>query len=114
MKKVLKWTAIVFGILIIIIVSISFLFKNKIIEFSKAEANKQLNARLNFGEIDVSFISSFPDFKLSISNLCISGINDFEKDTLAFIGKTELNLDLMSVIKGEKDRKSTRLNSSHT
>ena len=102
MKKFIKIAALVFVLLFAVLISIPFLFKDKIVAKVKEEANKNLNATVNFGEFDISIISSFPNLKFSINELSIIGKDDFLGDTLIFSKITALNLNLMSVIKGEK------------
>lgn len=101
-KKILKWTGITLLVLIILIITAPFIFKDKIIAIVKEEANKNLNAKVDFGEFDLTLISTFPDFKFVINNVCVVGINEFEKDTLAYIGQLSTNINLKSVISGDK------------
>lgn len=101
-KKILKWTGITFLLLIILIIAAPFLFKKQIIQFVKDTANEQLNAKVDFGEFDLTLISSFPDFTFSIDSVSVANIGDFEGDTLLFAKNLTLGLNLMSVIKGEQ------------
>ena len=101
-RRILKWTGITFLVLIILLIALPFIFKDKIIQTVKDEANKSLNAKVDFGEFDISLISSFPDFRFKIDNVSVIGVGEFEKDTLAYIKQTRLDLNLMSVIKGEQ------------
>ena len=66
MKKFLKIFAVVLMLFIAFLIAIPFLFKGKIIEAIKQEANKSLDAKLNFGDVDLTLISSFPNLKLSL------------------------------------------------
>jgi cell division septum initiation protein DivIVA len=100
MKKTLKISAIVLLALLLILVSLPFIFKGKIVETVKREANKSLNATLDFKGVSLSLIRSFPDFSLGINDLTIVGINDFNQDTLVKIPDLRLTIDLMSVFKG--------------
>ncbi|HWY38820.1 MAG TPA: AsmA-like C-terminal region-containing protein [Bacteroidia bacterium] len=102
MKKVLKWTGISFLILLILLISLPFLFKGKLIQLAKDEANNNLNAKIDFGEFDLSIFSSFPDFRFSINNISVVGVGDFENDTLAALKKLQLDVNLMSVITGDQ------------
>ncbi|GIV27793.1 MAG: membrane protein [Bacteroidia bacterium] len=102
MKKVLKISAIVIVVLIVLLISLPFLFKGKIIQTVKNTINENLNAKVDFGNFDLSIISSFPDFKFEIENVSVVGINEFSKDTLAFINKLDLNLNLKSVLSGDQ------------
>ncbi len=99
-KKILKVSGISFLILLIVIVSLPFLFKNKIIQKVKDTINENLNAKVDFGQFDLSIISTFPDFKFSIEKVSVVGIKEFEKDTLAYIGSLGLNINLKSVLSG--------------
>lgn len=100
--RILKWSGITLLLLIITAVILPFLFKDKIIEMAKAEINNNVNATVTFGEFDLSLISSFPDFRFSIKDLKIVGKDKFDGDTLASIPSLQLDLDLMSVIKGDQ------------
>ncbi len=102
MKKVIKVSAIVIGVLVIVLISLPFLFKDKIIQTVKDTINENLNAKIDFGNFDLSIISSFPDFKFEIENVSVVGINEFSKDTLASIKKLDLNLNLKSVLSGDQ------------
>ncbi len=102
MKKVLLIIGIVFALLLGAAVVLPFIYKDKIIALVKDEANKNLNAKINFGDVGLSLISSFPDFRICMEKLSIEGINEFEGDTLAFIKELNLDVDIMSVINGKE------------
>lgn len=102
MKKILKWTGISFLLLFILLLAAPFIFKDKIVSKVKEEANKSLNAKLDFGKFDLSLIRSFPNFSLSIENLSIINLEPFSGDTLIYSKKLNLTVDLMSVIKGDE------------
>jgi hypothetical protein len=101
-RRILKWTGITFLLLIAALIIIPIVFKDQLIQMAKDEANKNLNAKVDFGQFDLTLLSSFPDLRFKIDSVKVVGINDFAKDTLAYIGHTELEMDLMSVIKGDK------------
>jgi hypothetical protein len=100
--RILKWTGYTILVLLILLFTLPFIFKDKLIKIGIDQANKSLNAKLTIGKVDLTLLSSFPDFKLAIDSVCISGVNEFEKDTLAFIQHTDLNLDIKSVISGDQ------------
>lgn len=99
-KKVLKWTGITLLALLVIIILLPIIFKGKIIQVAKEQANKNLNAKVNFGDIDLSLLSTFPYFTLSADNLSVVGINEFNGDTLISAKRLALSINLMSVIEG--------------
>jgi uncharacterized protein involved in outer membrane biogenesis len=100
--KILKWFGIILIFLLIILISVPFLFKDKIIQIVKEETNKQLNAKVNFGEFDLSIFSSLPDFRFNIKDVSVANVGEFEGDTLLSLGSLQLDLNLMSVINGEQ------------
>lgn len=100
MKKFLKWTGISLVLIIALLIAAPFIFKDKIIAFAKKYANEQLNATLDFGAFDLTFIRSFPDFRLQIDDISVVGKEEFANDTLAKIDRINIDLNLMSVIKG--------------
>lgn len=102
LRRILKWTGITFLILLVLIILLPFIFKDQIIQMVKDEVNKNLNAKVDFGEFDLSIFSTFPNFGLEINDVTVDGIDRFEGVRLAGIKKTEVSLDLMSVIFGDK------------
>lgn len=103
MKKFLKISGIVLLLLVVSLVAAPFLFKGKIVEAVKNEANKNLNAKVNFSEdIGISIFKSFPQLTLSLKEVSIAGIDTFSGDTLAWLPSVSVSLDIMSVIKGDK------------
>jgi hypothetical protein len=101
-RRILKWTGITFLLLLVMALVLPFLFKDKLVELLKAEVNKNLNATVSWGDFDLSLISSFPDFRFTVNDVRVIGKDVFAKDTLAFLPELKLDLDLMSVIKGDQ------------
>ena len=66
----MKKTIIIIGVVILIllgtVIVIPIIFKSKIIETVKTEANKNLNAIVDFdNDIKLNLIKSFPDFNFT-------------------------------------------------
>jgi len=103
MKKFLKIGGISLLLIFVILLALPFLFKGKIIQSIKEETNKNINAKVNFSDdIGLSLIKSFPKLQLDINQLSIVGVDTFRNDTLAYLPKLSITMNLMSVIKGEK------------
>ncbi|MCS6934733.1 MAG: AsmA family protein [Chitinophagales bacterium] len=100
MKKILIATLVIIVVLLISAVSLPFLFKDKIHARIKEEINRQLNAKVDYSDVSLSLIRSFPNFHLTLHDLCIAGVKDFKDDTLLQVKKLSFVIDLMSVIKG--------------
>ncbi|MBN1250539.1 MAG: AsmA family protein [Bacteroidales bacterium] len=102
LKKILKISAIFILVLLILIIVTPILFKGKIIQVVKNQANENLNAKLEFADLSLSLIRSFPALSVRIDELSLSGIGDFEKDTLVKFNYFQTDLNLMSVIFGNQ------------
>lgn len=102
MKKFLKISAIVIAGLFLIILLVPMLFKGKIIQLVKDQANETLNAKLEFTDLSLSLIRSFPALSVKIDGLSLSGINEFEKDTLVSFNYFRTDIKLGSVLFGDQ------------
>lgn len=103
MKKVLQYLLIFLLVIVLAMIALPFMFKGKLVGIIREQANKNLNAKVYFNDdISIGFLSSFPMFSLGIKDISISGINQFEGDTLFAAKNLELSLDVMSVIKGDQ------------
>ncbi|MBL0341606.1 MAG: AsmA family protein [Bacteroidetes bacterium] len=100
MKKALKIIVIVFILLFVGLISIPFLFKDKILIKLKAEINNNINAKVDFKGFDISIFKSFPKLTLVLDDLTVVGVAEFEGDSLASIKSTAVTVDIMSVISG--------------
>jgi len=110
----LKKTIAGIGILILLVLGAAIIlpivYKDKIVAMVKEEANKNVNAKVDFGEFDLTIIRSFPNFTISINNLSVIGVAPFAGDTLTAIKELDFTIDVMSVIKGGQiDIKSIHL-----
>lgn len=102
LKKILKYSGITFLVLLILVIIAPFIFKDKIVQIVKDEANNNLNAKVDFGEFDLTLFSSFPDFRFKIQNVSVVNIAPFVGDTLAYVKELSFDLNLKSVISGDK------------
>jgi len=101
-RRILKWTGISLLVIIILLIAAPFIFKDKIIAIVKEQANANLNAKVDFGDFDLSLISSFPDFRFKIQKVSIIGVDEFKDDTLAYIGELKTDINLKSVLSGDQ------------
>jgi len=106
----IKKIFIVFGILIVLLVTsiivLPIIFKDDIVQAAKNAANDNLNAKVDWGEFDVSLISSFPNFSFDITDVSVIGVDSFAGDTLLGIGSLKLTVDLMAAIDGNYNIKT--------
>ncbi len=102
MKKIIKILGIIFVLLILAIIIVPFFFKSQITDLVKNEANKNLNATLNFSDVGLNLFSSFPNLSLSLDDLSIVNKAPFEGDTIFSSSEINASIDLMSLISGNK------------
>ena len=106
----IKKIFIVFGILIVLLVTsiivLPIIFKDDIVQAAKDAANDNLNAQVDWGEFDVSLISSFPNFSFDIADVSVIGVDSFAGDTLLGIGSLKLTVDVMAAIDGNYNIKT--------
>src|SRR5690606_28048727 len=101
LKKILIGFAIFFVLLIGALAAFPFLFKDKIIAAVKTEINKNVNAKVDFGDFSLSIFRDFPNLSFAINNVSVINLKPFEGDTLAYIGNFNISLDIMTVINAE-------------
>ncbi|HEX2962794.1 MAG TPA: AsmA-like C-terminal region-containing protein [Ignavibacteriales bacterium] len=100
MKKKFAVVSIILLVVILLMMFVPMLFKDQIAEVVKKQANKQLNAVLNFESAGLNMFKSFPDLTLSINNLTIVNKPPFKGDTLLSAASFNATIDLWSLVKG--------------
>lgn len=86
-----------------------FLNRDTIKQRAIYAVNQQLNSPVNVnGNIDITFISTFPNISLQLENVLIK--DKFEiRDTLAFLSKVNIAFNLIEVYKGNYNISSINL-----
>ncbi len=101
--KIAKKILIILGVLLVLLIgaaaAIPYFFKDELVAMARAEANKAVDAEVDFSDVDLSLFRSFPDFSLRIDSLSVVGKGAFEGIPLAAADYAALTLDLMSVIR---------------
>ena len=103
LKNILKITGIVLLVLLIALVSIPFLFKDKIKQMVVTSINQNLDATVAFEEIDLSLLKSFPQANVTINKLSIINKAPFAGDTLMYSGEMNLKMSVKELFKGENE-----------
>lgn len=99
-KKILKFSGLVIGIVVVLALVLPFVFKDKIVTLVKKEVNNSLNAEVDFRSASLSFFKHFPRVSLSLQNLYIAGVGQFSGDTLVKANEIDVAVNLWSVITG--------------
>ena len=101
LKKSIKYVFIVLLVLFIAILAVPFIFKDKIKTIVLETIDKNIDARVNFGDLSFNSIKNFPHLTVTIHNVCVVGINEFKNDTLVSAKEIDLALNVLNVIKGK-------------
>lgn len=101
MKKFLLITGIVLVVIFGVLISAPFLFKDKIQQAVLEQANKSLNAKVGFSDVNLSFIRNFPNASIQLENFYIVGVGEFSKDTLVSVKEAAVVVDLKSLFSDE-------------
>lgn len=99
MKNFIKWLLIILVLFVAILMILPLVFQSKITQMAKEEINKNVHATVDFDQVNISFISSFPNVSLSIDDLLIVGKDDFEGDTLSYMKNLKVKVALRAVFK---------------
>ncbi len=97
MKKLLILLGAVIGLFLLAAILVPLLFKDKIMAFVKAQANEQLNAKLEFSDLGLNLFSDFPNVSVSLDRLALINNPPFAGDTLVTLKKFQTSLDLFSL-----------------
>jgi len=98
MKKILKIISIFVLALLILMIIIPLAFHKPIMNKAREEINKSVNARVDF-DLHLSLIKGFPDLFVELRNLTVTGIDQFEGDTLIAFRSFGLKVNLISAIR---------------
>jgi hypothetical protein len=100
-KKIFIGLGIFLLLLLGAAILLPIIYKDEIIAKLKTEINNNVNAKVDFGNLEITLIRTFPDLTLQIENLSVVGVAPFQGDTLTRMAQLDLSLNLMSVIKGQ-------------
>ena len=100
-KKILKILGVFLLVFIIALVSIPFLFKDKIKDIVVSVVNDNVDAQIAIGDVDISLIKNFPRATVQITDLAIINKVPFEGDTLFYANELNLKMSVTELFKGD-------------
>ena len=100
LKKGLKITGITLVVLLAAAIAAPFFFKDTIVAKVKEGINKELNAKVDFTDVDVSFLRHFPKISVRLEGLEVKGVGTFDGITLLHTEGLDLALNFWSVWRG--------------
>ncbi|HMP30692.1 MAG TPA: hypothetical protein PKD85_13890, partial [Saprospiraceae bacterium] len=78
MKKILKFLGFTVVGILLAMVLLPIVYKDKIVALIKETINDELNAVVEFDDVSLSLFKSFPNARLTITDFSITGIDTFE------------------------------------
>ncbi len=103
MKKFLKITGVVLGILILLLLLSPILFKGSLEKLLKKNLNENLNATVSWEELDLSLFSSFPNAAVVVKNFSVINNAPFKGDTLASGDRLKLDMGITQLFNSENE-----------
>lgn len=97
------------ALLVLIVLAVGFLlaapiiFKDQIVENVKAGVNKAVEAEVDFADVNLSFLSSFPDVSLTVDDLKVIGVDTFAGLPLMTAKRAQVDVGFWSVVGGDGD-----------
>jgi hypothetical protein len=101
-KKILKISAGVLGGLLILLLTIPFLFKDQIQARVTQAINENINATVSFQDVSLSLLRNFPNATVTISDLTIINKAPFAGDTLLSVKQVGLKMAITELFKGKE------------
>lgn len=102
-KKIFKIIGIVLLIFIVILAAIPFVLESKIDAIVQAYADENINAKVEFDDVSLSLLSSFPNAKVTIDNLTITNNEPFKDETFTTAKSIGLKMPIKELFKSQSD-----------
>lgn len=103
MKKALKITGTTLLILIVLLITIPFVFQSQIKNAVKGFINENLNANVEFSDVSLSFIRNFPKAAVSVSDLKITNFEPFKDDILTTAKDISFTMSIKELFKNASE-----------
>ncbi|WP_406684995.1 AsmA-like C-terminal region-containing protein [Seonamhaeicola sp. MEBiC1930] len=99
MKRIFKIIGITLLIIIALLIAIPFAFQSQISDIVKNYINNNLNAKVEFSNVGLSFIQNFPKARVNVSDLVITNIEPFKDETLATAKSISFTMPIKELFK---------------
>lgn len=103
MKKALKILGGIIITLFLILLIVPFAFQSQIKDLVKNYINDNLNAKVEFTDVDLSLIQNFPKAHVSIDNLVITNNAPFKDETFATVKSISFSMPLPELFKNTSE-----------
>ncbi|MFL5495676.1 MAG: AsmA-like C-terminal region-containing protein [Gemmatimonadales bacterium] len=96
--RVLAVAGALIALVLALLLVLPLLFRDRITARVKAQANKSLDARVDWRDVGLTFFRDFPNLTLTLDDLTAANVGRFQGDTLAKVHHLRVVLDLPSVL----------------
>jgi uncharacterized protein involved in outer membrane biogenesis len=97
--RILAVVGAVFALLLVLLIVLPLLFRDRIAERVKVAVNRNVEARVDWSHVGLSLFRDFPNLTVTLDDLTAVGVNRFEGDTLAIVPHLRVSLGLGSVLR---------------
>ncbi|WP_339923068.1 AsmA-like C-terminal region-containing protein [uncultured Cyclobacterium sp.] len=103
MKKIAYFIFAFFALVLLALVAVPYLFKDKIFDKLDQELAKSVNATVYYDrdKVSLSVFRNFPSLSAGLGDFGVKGNPPFQNDTLVHVGELQVDLDIWSVIFSE-------------
>ena len=104
MKKIAYIIFAFFALILLALVAVPYLFKDKIFDKLDQELAKSVNATVYYDrdKVSLSVFSNFPSLSAGLGDFGVKGNPPFQNDTLVHVGELQVDLNILSVIFSDK------------
>ena len=103
MKKALKIFGISILIILALLLALPFAFQGQIKDMVKRFINENVNAKVEFSDVSLSFIKSFPKVHVGINDLLITNFEPFKDQTLVSAKNIAFSMSVKELFKSASD-----------
>jgi AsmA-like C-terminal region len=102
MKKILTITLSIVLIIIALLITFPYFFKDKIKAKVDSEIAKKIDAKVFYGDLNLSIFKNFPQITVSLSDFGVVGNAPFLGDTLVAAKEFNTSFNVMSIFKEDQ------------
>jgi hypothetical protein len=96
--RILAAVATLLAIVLVLLIVLPLLFRDRIAQRVKTAVNENVNARVDWRHVGLSFFRNFPNLTVTLDDLTAVGVDRFQGDTLAAVRHLRVSLNLASVL----------------
>src|SRR5919201_2125109 len=96
--RIIAVVASLIALVLALLIVLPLLFRDRIAQRVKVEVNRNLDARVDWRDVGLSFFRNFPNLTLTLDDLTTVGVGRFQGDTLAAVRHLRAILDVASVL----------------